>query len=50
MISRGEESDDNAVDTSPTSHETKVLQKLELADLGKYDQRFPRNIKGDPNF
>ena len=23
--------------------------KVELADLGKYDQRFPRNLKGDPD-
>ena len=47
---REEESDDNAVDTFPTGPEKELLQKHKLADLGKYDQHFPRNIKGDPNF
>ena len=39
-----EESDDNVVDTLLTGPEKEFLQKHELADLGKYDQCFPRII------
>ena len=45
---REEESDNNAIDTFPTGPENlkELLQKHELADLGKYDLHFPCIMKG----
>ena len=43
------ESDDSDVDTLPSGPEKELLQKLELVELQKYDSRFPRIMKGDPN-
>ena len=40
----------NDVETLPSGLEKELLLKLELAELQKYYSRFPRVMKGDPNF
>ena len=47
--SRDVESDNSDVDTLPSGPEKELLKKLELVELQKYDSRFPRIMKGDPN-